>query len=128
MLSQITHACAYHTHACMHTHTRSLHTSHTKQTKQSKACETQLLPPSEPTLGCLCTCASKSFWGRATIVTHRRSHGERLQNPKFHNNSNTTKQDKDSWAFASPVNTTYHIDVTTGSAPCRSPGPQYTAG
>ena len=128
MLSQITHACAYHTHArmhaCMHTHT--LHTSHTKQTKQSMrntAIATQRTHTGMPVHLC-----KQLFLGQNYYSNHRRSHGERLQNAKFHNNSNTTKQDKDSWAFASPVNTTYHIDVTTGSAPCRSPDPQYTAG
>ena len=34
-----------------------------------------------------------------------RSHGERPRNLKFHNDPNTAKRDKDSWAFASPVNT-----------------------
>jgi len=29
--------------------------------------------------------------------------GEKSQNPKFHNDLNTTKQDMDSWVFASPV-------------------------
>jgi len=36
----------------------------------------------------------------AGLVTHR-SHDERLQNAEFCNNPNTTRQDKDSWSFAS---------------------------
>ena len=29
--------------------------------------------------------------------------------PKFHNNLKTAKRDKDSWEFASPVNTRYPL-------------------
>ena len=57
------HYTQMHAHACIHTHTQSLW----------QPCETQLLPPSEPTLRCLCTttqalefCASNSFWSKAS--------------------------------------------------------------
>ena len=39
--------------------------------------------------------------------------GERSQNLEFHNYPNATKQDKDSWAFASAV---YTSDITAGWA------------
>ena len=53
---------------CTRTHTRTC--AHTQSLQQP--CETQLLPHSEPALGCLCTtqalkpCAGKSSWGRAS--------------------------------------------------------------
>ena len=77
-----------HTHA--HTHTKQ------KQSLQ-QPCETQLLSPSEPALGCLCTtqaiepCAGKSSWGRASNLQDCPGLTERLRNPKFHNNPNTAK-------------------------------------
>ena len=37
-----------------------------------------------------------------------------MENLKFHNNPNTAKQDKDSWAFASPVNTRYPLMLQLG--------------
>ena len=63
------HTHTHNTHTHTHTHTH-IHT----QAKQSlrQPYETQLLPPSEPALGCLCTtqalepCAGKSSWGRAS--------------------------------------------------------------
>ena len=50
--------------------------------------------------------------GLRGLVTLKRTHGVRSQNLKFHNDPKITKQDKDSWEFASPVS----IDVTAGWA------------
>ena len=52
-----------------------------------------------------------------------KSHGERSQNLKFHNNPNTTKRDNNSWAFASPVYTRYPLMLQLGG-----PLPQLTPG
>ena len=59
----------HHTHVQMHAHPPT-HT-HT-HTEKPPAPETQLLPPSKPVLGCLCTTqtlesgANKSSWDRTT--------------------------------------------------------------
>ena len=97
-----------------HTHT---HTKQSKQVKQSlrQRYETQLLPPSKPALGFLYTTqALEANPPRAGLVIRRRTHGGRSRNPKFHNNLNTTKRDKDSWAFASLVNTRYPLMLQLG--------------
>ena len=102
-----------HMHACKHAH---IHTK-AKQTLW-QSCETQLLPPSEPALGCLCTTqaleANPPGQDYKPAGGLSRSHGERLQNPKFHNDPNAAKQDKDNWAFAFPVNTRYPLMLQLG--------------
>jgi len=94
-------------HTRAHTHT-TLHYTHKHEAKPTAAF-TQLLPPSEPALGYLCT--TQAIESRvvnppgAGVVTHRRAvQVSRIEvtELKFHNNPNTTKQDRNSWAFASP--------------------------
>ena len=90
------------------------------------------LLPSKPGLRCLYTtkalesCACKPSWSRANNPSGlSRSHGGRSQKPKFHNDFNTAEQDKDSWAFASPVNTSYPLMLQLGGLlPQMTPGHQ----
>ena len=103
-----------HTHGCMNTYICPY--KDLRQCK-TKPCGTQL--PIEPALGCLCTtqtlepCAGKSSWGRASNPQEDcPGLMESSRNLKFHNDLNTAKQDKDSSAFTSPVNTDIPIGVT----------------
>ena len=76
------------------------------RTKQSlrQPCKTQLLSPSEPPLGFLCTTqalessAGESSSGRTNHLQEghpSRCHGEKSRN--FGSSTTTSKQDKDSW-------------------------------
>ena len=105
-----------HTHA----HYTTLHT-HTEQSLQ-QPCKTQLLPPSEPALGLLCAPHRYLSLVQAILlglVTHRRSHGERSWNPKFHNDPNITKRDKDSLPSKHQVHTHTHTYASTHMNTCK---------
>ena len=82
--------------------------THTHTHPKAKSCKTQLLPSAPRYLRNLSIVQANP--PGAGLVTHRRavqvSHTER--SPKFHNDPSTAKQDKDSWAFAYPVNTNTH--------------------
>jgi len=63
--------------------------------------------------------------GLVTTGGLSKSHGERSRNLKFFNDSNTTKQDNDSWEFASPVYARYPLMLQLGGLlPQLTPGHQ----
>ena len=115
-----THAHYQHTQTqTHHTHTSKAYGSHTKHSYCHPA--NQDWDACAPLRRLSLVQANPSGAG---IVTHRRSQEERPLNPRFHNGLNTAKRDKDSWVFASPVNSRYPLMLQLGGLlPQLTPGP-----
>ena len=106
----------------------SLKPSSKKKQSLRQPYKAQLLLSSEPALGCLCTtqalgpCAGKSSWGRAS---NPQEDCPVLKERGRHNDLNTTKRVKNSWAFTSPVGTRYSLMLQLGGLlPQLTPGHQ----